>query len=227
MTVCHPAPKGNHGRMQRRVLASFIAVLVTIGLSGATALPAGTEEVEAADEVGRTHNHVQVINRQDGAQRYRGSIAVAEESDGVVDNSNLALAFASCTDCRTAAAAIQIVVLEARASDVRPANAAVAVNAGCLRCMTFAYAKQVLLSPFQPVTIGREARANLRALGREVDALLAADLPFPELDAALDAVATRVEAVVQAEIDRSIATATAASVADWPASSETWDGEVS
>ena len=67
------------------------------------------------------------------------------------------------------------------------------------------------------------ARADLRALDREVDALLAADLPFPELDAALHAIATRVEAVVQAEIDRSITAATATA----PVSTQTWDAELS
>lgn len=211
--------------LRRGLFASFIAVFAAAGLVPANVLPAGAEEVTDTDDaIGRPYNHVQVLNRQDGQLRTKGKIAVAEESDGVVDNTNTALALASCTDCRTAAAAIQVIILETQASDVQPGNAAVAVNAGCLRCMTFAYAHQVMLSPFHPVTISDAARGQLKELDRRLDALLAVpDTPFDVLDQQLDALAAQVESVVQAEIDRSAA-AVAAPAA--PATWNEWDGEL-
>jgi hypothetical protein len=203
--------------LRRALLASFTTLFVTTALS----VPAGADEAgdaAATDDIGRTHNHLQVINRQDGNLRHKGRIAIAEEADGVVDNTNLALAFGSCTDCRTAAAAIQVIVLEARASDVRPANAAVAVNADCLRCQTYAYAKQVMLSPFHAVTISDEARARLKVLERRVDELVASTLAFPDLSAQLNAVTAQVVAIVQGEIDQS---------APSPSTElQEWDGEV-
>lgn len=213
--------------LRRAVLASFTTVFVTVALS----VPVGADETDGTtttDDVGRTHNHVQLINRQDGNLRHKGRIAIAEEADGVVDNTNLALAFASCTDCRTAAAAIQVIVLEAQASDVRPANAAVAVNANCLRCQTYAYAKQVMLSPFHAVTISDAARAQLKALDRRVDELVASSLAFPDLSAQLNAITAEVVAIVQGEVDRSAAALSTElqSTELQPTELQAWDGEV-
>jgi putative peptide zinc metalloprotease protein len=204
-TVCGVAAPGTIAPMlRRRVLASFAVVLATVCL---VALPAGADVVVGAgggDDGG--NNHVTGVNRQDGLQRSKGRVAIAEEGGATVDDENRAIAFASCTDCRTVAAAIEVVVVEGEVHDFRPANVAAAVNVECLRCMTFAYAKQVVLTPYQPVTIGADALERIKAVDRRVDELIATGgVAFDDLRAQLDVLAGEVVAIVQGEIDRSTA----------------------
>jgi hypothetical protein len=83
----------------------------------------------------------------------------------VVDQSNAAVAFASCVNCSTAAVAVQIVLVESNPSVVRPQNIALAINELCSSCLTIANALQFVVSTDGPANFddaGRDAINNVR-----------------------------------------------------------------
>src|SRR6059058_3313982 len=111
---------GTKGPMMWRRMATAVLVVVT-GLVGAP-------HAALADEAGGGNNVVMVVNHEDGALRSRASAAVAQYPGP------------------TAAAAVQVIIQDGTATDVQPANAAIALNENCNFCQTFAYANQVLLT---------------------------------------------------------------------------------
>jgi putative peptide zinc metalloprotease protein len=174
---------------------TLIAVISLVTLAFGLAAPAGADD--GAD------NLVQVRNTQDLATRTRARAVVSENRNPDVTNGNGAVARATCTDCRTVAAAIQVVVVEsASVTNYRPENAAVALNESCTRCATFAYARQVVLTPYRDIRIGDRAEGQIEAISREASRVAASDEDFPTMSADLDRLTERLVAVVQAEIDR-------------------------
>lgn len=156
-----------------------------------------------ADEDGSVANNVvSVRNQEDGASRIRARTSVAHDSGPTVANDNEAFAFASCTDCRTVAAAVQVVLVEGVADDVRPTNFALALNENCLRCATFAYAHQVVLTPGQRVDIGERAQDQIGEIQRQIRTVAGSDEPFPQMNADLDSLTDQLVAVVQGEVQR-------------------------
>jgi uncharacterized membrane protein len=112
-------------------------------------------------------NIVIVMNRGDGKFVVRANIQVNREPGPNVQPANVAIATSSCTDCQTLAVALQLNVASASAAIVAPQNAAVATNAGCLRCYTVARAVQYLFTVPDPVAGPPPAAdADLRALDR-------------------------------------------------------------
>jgi hypothetical protein len=172
-------------------------VAVLVAAIALTAAPAH------ADDRGETNNLVHIENRNDGAFRAKGRAAVTEASGPSVNNNNLAYSYASCTDCRTVTAAIQVVVVEGPVNDYQPANAAVAINENCLRCQTYAFARQVVLTPYRPVSISDRADEQIEGIQAELSRLVRSGESFPQLDTDLGALTDQLVAVVQAEIDRS------------------------
>src|SRR5438046_9496154 len=126
---------GTKGTMMWRRMATAVLVAVT-GLVGAP-------HAALADDAGGGNNVVMVVNHEDGALRSRARAAVAQDPGPTVANQNIAVAQATCTGCRTAAAAVQVIIQDGTATDVQPANAAIALNENCNFCQTFAYANHV------------------------------------------------------------------------------------
>lgn len=179
----------------------FAAVLVLALVAVAGPAPAGADE--GGGVRGAANNIVQVVNQVDGATRARSGVAVSRNATDTVGNQNLALARASCTGCRTVAAAVQVVVVEGNPTTFAPENAGVAINENCTNCRTFAYANQVVLSPHHPVHIGDGARDRMEAVYEQIDGAVRSGQSFPELSATLDRLTAQLVAIVQAEIDRS------------------------
>lgn len=188
--------------MTRLRSAGLVAVVTTVLALGAPAA--------RADDGGGggSNNIVKVVNRDDGDTRVRARTAVPEVGGPTVDSTNFASAYASCTDCRTVAVAVQVVVVEGEVTDFQPANAAVAVNEGCVRCQTFAYARQEVLSPGTPVRIGRDAAYAIRNLQYRIQSVAQSDEDFAQMTADLDGLTEQLVSVVQGEIDRAGTTAT-------------------
>lgn len=166
------------------------------------ALALGAPTAHADDDWSSKNNVVNVENRNDGATRVRSRAAVPEVPGPTVDNENVAIAYASCTDCRTVAVAVQVVVVEGSVNDFRPGNAAAAVNENCVRCQTFAYARQEVLTPGTKVRIGDQAEERIEYLQSRISQVARSDLSFTEMIGSLDSLTEELVGVVQGEIDR-------------------------
>lgn len=173
------------------MLKQACVAVVAIAMVGLMALPAAA---------GSGDNPVLVLNETDSSHQARGGTAVTIAASATVDSENLALAQASCTDCRTVAVAVQAVLITTNASTVTPKNAAVAVNSDCTRCETGAFAYQYVVSPRVPVRLSDAGRAEIERLRREISAVAASGKPFDQIDAELDALVARFKYVIDSEI---------------------------
>lgn len=179
------------------ILKHRLAALVLIMALGVAATPAG-----AYAEDGGGNNIVVVTNTVDNAVRTRARVAIAHSPGDTVANQNVAVARATCTGCRTAAAAIQVVLIEGNPSTVTPANAAVALNESCNSCQTFAYANQVVFSPHARVKIGDAAEEQIEAIDEQAANVVASNETTDQMTSDLDGLTARLTALVQAEIQR-------------------------
>jgi len=151
----------------------------------------------AQDTRGENDNVVVVRNHQPGAFRWRARSAIAHDPGPSATNQNVAYAYASCTDCRTVAVAVQVVVLEGPVTDFRPANAAVAVNDSCLRCQTYAYGHQVVLSAGRMVELSADAEQRVDQLDHQMDQVAASSEGFDQMTSDLDQLTAQLVSAVQ------------------------------
>lgn len=136
--------------------AALVALLVALGPAPGAL---------AADEPsGGDTNQAVAVNTEDGASVFRLAFSIRQVTDGVVDQENLAYAYASCTDCRTVALAFQVVIVVGDANYVAPVNQSVAVNDQCAECLTFASATQIVIGVDGPVVFTPEGHRRLAAL---------------------------------------------------------------
>jgi len=177
--------------LQRRALSAFTAIVAAAVL----AFPplAGAEG---------GHNQVTAVNQTDGRRATEGRAVLALDLGPTVGAENTAVARASCTDCRTVAVAVQVLAVDGTASDFRPVNAAVAVNDGCVRCQTYAYARQEVIAVDGPFAMSPEGRDRIDRLEAAIDDAAASDEAFLDLGADLDALVVELRDTVLAEIDR-------------------------
>ncbi len=181
-------------------MTRFRAVALTLLMS--VGLLAGPQPAAADSGFSRANNIVSLENYRDSSLRARARVAVTHARGDTVTNQNVASSYASCTDCRTVGAAIQVVIVESGATDVRPVNLGVAVNENCLRCQTYAYARQVLLSPGMRVELSEDAEEAIEDIHEQAQDVVRARLSFPEMTAALDGLTTRLTTIVKSEIER-------------------------
>ena len=90
-------------------------------------------------------NAAVAINDEDGTSIFEFAFDVVQTTSDVVDQTNLALAFSNCEDCRTVAVAIQLVFVVGSPSTVTPENVALAINYDCTLCETVALAYQFVI----------------------------------------------------------------------------------
>ncbi len=160
-------------RMAQTVIAGLVAVLVAAGPGQAAW---AQQELNNNDE-----NSVTAVNTTDGASIFRLAFSIAQVTDGVVDQENLAVAYASCTDCRTVALAFQVVIVVGDADYVAPINQAGALNDQCAECLTFASATQIVIRVDEPVTLTPEGWRRAAALAARLAEL---EKQMPQLTAA-------------------------------------------
>ncbi len=85
-------------------------------------------------------NTAVAVNTKDDSSVFKHAFKISNVMQPVVENQNAAVAYASCSDCRTVAIAIQIVFIAGDADVVSPENVAIAINDGCMACETLAAA---------------------------------------------------------------------------------------
>jgi putative peptide zinc metalloprotease protein len=90
-------------------------------------------------------NRALVVNTVDGSTVYDLALAFVWVTDGgPVEHRNDALAYASCTDCKSVAVAFQVVLIIGQADEIIPVNVSEAGNFECEACTTHALALQLV-----------------------------------------------------------------------------------
>lgn len=141
------------------------------------------------------------INTKDGFDIFRLAFQVRRTSADVVDNSNGAVAFASCTDCQTVALAIQVLLISGYdSSTVAPENVAIAINQECVACETLASAYQFILTSEGNVHFTAEGSKRLAEIRKALQELRKSDLSIEEIQAKLDALMDDLAAVLSTEL---------------------------
>jgi putative peptide zinc metalloprotease protein len=171
--------------------------LATLALAAGLALVALPAAPAAADD---GNNIVSVVNTKDGASIFKMVFDIRRVTGDVVDNGNAAIAYASCTDCKTVAIAIQIVFVEGTPSTVAPENVAIAVNENCTACETLASAYQFVISTNGPVTFTKAGWRRLHEIRKGLERLRKNDLPIAEIQRRLDALMDELADVLRTEL---------------------------
>src|SRR4051812_18777367 len=167
--------------MRRRLLTLVLASVFAFGLTtGApTAASAGDNAAIA-------------VNTKDGTTVFKVAFAIRHVMGDVVDQTNGAVAYASCTDCAAVAIAFEIVLVEGNPSTVTPTNVAISINENCDTCVAVAEAYQFVLGTGGLVHFDHEGNKILSEIRRELHSLRKEDLTIEQLQARLDDIAARI-----------------------------------
>jgi putative peptide zinc metalloprotease protein len=121
------------------------------------------------------------INTHDGMTMFRILFSIRRTMSDTVDNTNVALAFSSCTDCETVAISFQTVLILSDPSTYDPTNLAWAENYQCQSCASFAAAYQYLLTTGGPVHFTPEGNREIARIRQELESLRHANLTLDQL----------------------------------------------
>jgi putative peptide zinc metalloprotease protein len=173
--------------MRPRIL---LAILLAVALALAPgAAPAAAQDTAAV-----------AINTRDGSELFRFAFNVRRTMQDVVDNTNAAVAVASCTECETIAISFQVVLAGGDPSTVTPTNLALAINEECTSCVTAAYAYQFVLGTDGPVHFTAEGNQRLAELRNRLRALEEQELTPDQLQVALDEAADELSDILAHEL---------------------------
>ena len=174
--------------MKRRLLLALLALVLATG--HAVARPDGARADNAAVE----------INTKDGSSIFKFAFAIKRVAGDVVDESNGAVAYSSCTQCQTVAIAIEIVLVTGNPSVVTPTNLAIAINDQCSLCVTVADAYQFVVSAPADFSFSPHAMQEIRRIVNEIRDLGKGDLTAAEIQARLEELVAQLRAVLVREL---------------------------
>lgn len=164
-------------------------LLVLLAAQGLSLLPAHAQDSSAV-----------AVNTRDGSSVFKLSFSVKRIMDNEVDTSNAAVAYASCEDCQTVAASIQIVLVMSDADTVEPSNLALSVNYECSECETLAAAYQYVFGNGEPVRFTAEGNQRLADIRRRFQELRHRNLTLDDLAKEIAVLAEEVAEVVDDEL---------------------------
>jgi putative peptide zinc metalloprotease protein len=171
------------------------ALILAAVLCGLTLAAVNPASARAQD------NAAVAINTKDGTSIFRVAFKIARVNKEIVDNSNAAAAWSSCTDCQAIAAAFQIVLIFSDPDVVTPSNIALAVNWECTACVAFASAYQWVLTTDGPVHFTPEGNQLLAEVRKRLHELAQMDeLTLEQLVAELEALAEIIRTVLANEM---------------------------
>jgi putative peptide zinc metalloprotease protein len=178
--------------MTRRLLTLLAALAAACAL-GSPAL---------ADDGGAQPGDNVVIaqNTTDGSSLFKLAFDIRRIAGDVVDQTNAAVAYSSCVDCKTTAIAIQILLVEGSPSTYTPANAAVAINENCSSCQTFAAAYQFVVQTNGPVRFTKQGWRQIHLIRKGLKELEDGNLSPAELDARLKELMGRLDTVLRTQL---------------------------
>ena len=140
------------------------------------------------------------INTKDDSSVFRFVFAVRHVMGDVVDQTNAAVAYASCENCQTVAIAFQVLLVYGDPSVVDPTNLAMAINYECTLCDTLASAYQFVFGFSGPVRFTAEGNRQIADIRRQLEQLRQADLSNPEIQAEVDGLADQLRQVLSTEV---------------------------
>ena len=154
---------------------------------------------------GGSRNVVALRNRSDGRLRVRGRVQLEQIRGSRATPLNLSLAYASCTDCQTFTAALQIVLVRPGVEVAVPINRARSLNVECTRCLTFARAAQYVITVEDPDAVPPRVEELVQALDAELRAVHAEShhLTAGQANARISAVVAQFHDLAQSLIDQS------------------------
>src|SRR5215212_1341224 len=159
--------------MKRRLPTLLLAVALGVGLFG------GASPAAYAGD-----NTAIAVNTKDGTTVFKVAFAIRHVMGDVVDQTNGAVAYASCTDCAAVAIAFEIVLVESNPDVVTPTNVAIAINENCEMCVAVAEAYQFVLGTGGgPAHFDAEGSRILSEIRRELHSLRKEDLTIEQLQA--------------------------------------------
>ena len=169
-----------------------LARLLLVAVLAATIASAAPALAQSQD------NTAVATNTKDGKSVFKLAFSVKKVT-GDVDAANTAVAYASCTDCRTVAVAIQV-VLVSEVDSATPENVAIAINYDCTECETLARAFQFVYGDGEELEFTKEGKARLHDLKKRVQDLKQRDdLTLAQLAQELAVIAAEVAEVVEEE----------------------------
>ena len=169
-------------------------ILLAVGLAVALAFAGVPGAARAQD------NAAIAINVRDGTSVFRLAFSIKRVAGDVVDSTNAAVAFSSCTDCTSTAIAIEVVLITGDASTVTPTNLALAYNFECQSCISIANAYQFVFSTGGQVHFTAEGNQELARIRQDLEALRKQDLTPDELQARLEDIVTRLITVLRTQL---------------------------
>jgi putative peptide zinc metalloprotease protein len=171
--------------VRHRLLTVALAAVVALGIAtGAPTAAYGGDNAAIS------------VNTKDGTTVFKVAFAIRHVMGDVVDDTNGAVAYASCTDCAAVAVAFEIVLVEGDPSTVTPTNVAIAFNENCDTCVAVAEAYQFVLGTGGLVHFDAEGNRILSEVRRQLHALRKQDLTLDELQAELDSIAAQIADVL-------------------------------
>ncbi|MEA2451010.1 MAG: putative peptide zinc metalloprotease protein [Thermoleophilaceae bacterium] len=180
----------------RRTLSALTAALA---LASAGLLTAGAQAAES----GGPDNVVWSKTTGAGAVDKQSALKVGRFAGDDLESANVARAESTdCTDCRTAAVAVQAVFATGHPSTVAPKNVALAINQNCTRCTTYAYAYQYVVTTDGPVHLGPRARQRIAEIRGEVADVAQSDLEPAQMDARLNELTAEFKARIDTSLQR-------------------------
>ncbi|MFL5884333.1 MAG: hypothetical protein ACJ77M_04625 [Thermoleophilaceae bacterium] len=177
-------------RLRRRHRSLAILAIAAVLAGGATG-----EAVAAGGDTSAV-----AVNTTDGSAVFDLAFSIVRATDQVVNDTNSAVAYASCSVCQTVAISVQIVLIESNPATVTPANYAVAVNQDCNQCDTLATAYQFVVGAGTNVGFSGEGYRRIAEIRRELRALRGSGLSGPEIQSHVDALMTDLGDVLRTDL---------------------------
>jgi putative peptide zinc metalloprotease protein len=174
--------------MKKTLLIALIALL-GFAFAGARA-PAASADTAAVR-----------VNTKDDSSLFRFAFGIRRVMNGVVDQTNAAVAYARCERCRTVAISIQIVLVMSPATVVTPQNVAIAINEQCTLCETLAAAYQFVIGTPGPVRFTEEGKREIAEIRQQLKALRDnGNLTLEEIQQRIDALVARLRIVLATQL---------------------------
>lgn len=151
---------GAHGDLAQRGLAH-----------GEFAHPGLGHGSPQGDSAQGTNTTAVAINTTDHALVFKLTFAILRVTGNVVDNQNIAVAYATCNGCQTVAISIQTLLTDGPATTVVPINEASARNQNCNQCDTVAIAYQFVIAGGTKLEFTREGRRQIAYIERQLERL--------------------------------------------------------
>ena len=190
-----------------RLQAFLIALVLASGLSFGTQSafaqesPSPEETTANDDTVNGGDNLALAVNTKDDSSVVKFAFDVRRVMNKIVDNTNAAVAVASCENCRTVAVAIQVLLIVNDPEVVSPTNLALAMNVECTSCETLASAYQYVFTTDGQVVFSTEGWRQIVEIRKAIQDLLKDEtLDIATLQAELDVITDQLYAVIEEEL---------------------------